>query len=180
MRVLPQSIPDVAVVETDAAGDARGWFARLWCAETFATAGIDFRPCQISQSMNAEAGTLRGLHFQHPPHAEAKLVRCLRGRVWDVAVDLRAGSPTRLRWVGVELSGENRRAVLIPKGFAHGFLTLEPGSELLYITDHPWTPGAEGGLRWDDPTLGIDWPAEPRILSERDRRHPLIGAEGQA
>ncbi|MBK0398910.1 dTDP-4-dehydrorhamnose 3,5-epimerase [Limibaculum sp. M0105] len=176
MRLIPQAIPDVLLVEGEPAGDARGWFARLWCAETFAAAGVDFRPSQISQSMNAEAGTLRGLHFQHAPHAEAKLVRCLRGRAWDVAVDLREDSPTRHRWVGVELSPGGRRAVLIPRGFAHGFITLEPGTELLYITDHPWTPGAEGGLRWDDPALAIDWPAEPRVLSDRDRGHPLIGA----
>jgi dTDP-4-dehydrorhamnose 3,5-epimerase len=175
MRFTRLSLPNVVLVEAEPAGDARGWFARLWCEAEFEAAGIDFRPSQISQSMNAEAGTLRGLHFQHVPHAEAKLVRCLHGRAWDVAVDLREGSPTRHAHVAVELAADTHRAVLIPKGFAHGFLTLEPGTELLYMTDHPWTKGAEGGLRWDDPALAIPWPGAPAVISERDRAHPLIG-----
>lgn len=174
MRFVPLAIPDVLSVESDPAGDARGWFARLWCAEEFAARGIDFRPCQISQSHNADAGTLRGLHFQRPPHAETKLVRCLSGRAWDVAVDLREGSPTRFAHVAVELAAGTQRAVLIPKGFAHGFLTLEPGTELLYMTDHPWTKDAEGAVRWDDPALAIDWPKVPSVISERDRAHPLL------
>lgn len=173
MKVTPLAIPEVRRLDTEPVGDARGWFARLFCAPTLAEAGIDFRPCQISQSHNAQAGTLRGLHFQHPPHAEAKLVRCLTGRVWDVAVDIRPGSPTEGEWCALELSAQARNAVLIPKGFAHGFITLEDASELLYITDHPWTPRAEGGLRWDDPALGIAWPVAPTVISERDRGHPL-------
>jgi len=176
MKFHPQAIPEVTLVAPEPAGDARGWFARLYCPEEFAAAGLDFRPYQISQSYNAARATLRGLHFQHPPDAEAKLVHCLAGAVWDVAVDIRPDSPTRHQWVGLELSAANRHAVLIPKGFAHGFVTLAPDSQLLYITDHPWTRSAEGGLRWDDPALAIHWPVAPEIVSERDRSHPLIGA----
>ncbi|MEM1382237.1 MAG: dTDP-4-dehydrorhamnose 3,5-epimerase [Pseudomonadota bacterium] len=173
MRLTPLAIPDVLLIDTDPAGDRRGWFARLYCAETFAAAGVDFAPSQISQSFNAAAGTLRGMHFQRSPHAEAKLVRCLRGRAFDVALDLRPDSPTCGQWCAVELDAKVRNAVLIPRGFAHGFMTLEDETELLYITDYPWTKGAEGGVRWDDPAFAIAWPRTPAVLSDRDRGHPL-------
>lgn len=170
-RISRAALPDVAVIEHDRAGDARGFFARLICVETLAAAGLPFRPVQISRSVNRVAGTLRGLHFQNPPHAETKLVQALRGRAWDVALDLRPGSPTQGRWCATELTGENGRAVLIPPGFAHGFVTLEDDTELLYATDVAWAPGAEGGVRWDDPAFAIDWPIAPRVLSPRDAGH---------
>ncbi len=170
MRVSRAGIPDVAVIETDAACDERGSFARLICVDALAGAGLPFRPVQVSRSVNRLAGTLRGLHFQRDPHAETKLVQALRGRAFDVALDLRPG-PGFGRWCAVELTPG--RAVMIPKGFAHGFLTLEDETELLYATDHPWTPEAEAGVRWDDPAFGVEWPAAPRTLSGRDAAHPL-------
>jgi dTDP-4-dehydrorhamnose 3,5-epimerase len=172
MRVTRAAIADVAVIEAPRAEDERGFFARLLCLDTLAAAGLPFRPVQISRSFNRRAGTLRGMHFQRPPHAETKLVQALRGRAWDVALDLRPGSPTEGRWCAVELSGENGRAVLIPPGFAHGFVTLEDETELLYATDAAWTPGAEGGVRWDDPAFAIAWPAAPALLSARDAAWP--------
>ncbi|MEM9043744.1 MAG: dTDP-4-dehydrorhamnose 3,5-epimerase family protein [Pseudomonadota bacterium] len=175
MKFSPTQLDGVVLIEAIPVGDDRGWFSRHYCPVEFETAGIDFTPCQISQSFNAAAATLRGLHYQDPPHSEAKLVRCLRGAVWDVGVDIRPDSPTRHQWLGVELRPEFRLAVLWPKGFAHGFITLEPNSELLYITDYSWTHEAEGGLRWNDPALGISWPLEPDVLSDRDSAHPLLG-----
>lgn len=172
MRVTRAALPDVAVIETDRATDDRGFFARLVCAPGLAAAGLPFRPVQVSRSFNARAGTLRGLHFQRPPHAETKLVQALRGAVWDVAVDLRPDSPAQGRWVAVELTGDNGRAVLIPPGFAHGFVTLTDDAELLYATDAPWTPGAEGGARWDDPAFAVDWPRPPAVISARDAAWP--------
>ncbi|MEM9098849.1 MAG: dTDP-4-dehydrorhamnose 3,5-epimerase family protein [Pseudomonadota bacterium] len=174
MKFSAQFIEGVALIEATPAGDNRGWFARHFCPEEFAAAGVNFAPCQISQSFNAQQGTLRGLHYQIPPHAEAKLVRCLRGAVWDVGVDLRLESPTRHKWFGAELTEENKRAILWPKGIAHGFITLAADTELLYITDYPWTREAEGGVRWDDPALGIEWPLTPSVLSDRDQSHSLI------
>lgn len=179
MKVSPLGIPDVKVIEASPVGDARGWFARLYCPDQFAELGLNFRPCQISVSHNAAAGTLRGLHFQRPPAAEAKLVRCLKGAVWDVAVDIRPDSPTLRQWTSAELTPENGRAILLPKGFAHGFITLMPETELLYMTDHPWTREAEDGMRWNDPSLGINWPLQPEVLSNRDRGFALIdGPDG--
>jgi dTDP-4-dehydrorhamnose 3,5-epimerase len=172
MRISRADIPDVAIVEADRFEDERGFFTRLICAETLAAAGLPFRPVQVSRSFNRRAGTLRGMHFQHPPHAETKLVQALRGAVWDVALDLRPGSPTQGRWCAVELTGDNGRAALIPPGFAHGFVTLTDDAELLYATDVPWTPGAEGGVRWNDPAFAIAWPREPAVISARDAAHP--------
>ncbi|SEB05303.1 dTDP-4-dehydrorhamnose 3,5-epimerase family protein [Rubrimonas cliftonensis] len=170
MRVSRAAMPEVAIIETDAVQDERGAFARLVCVEALAAAGLPFRPVQISRSCNRRAGTLRGMHLQRAPHGETKLVQALRGRAFDVALDLRPG-PGFGRWCAVEL--RPGRAVMIPKGFAHGFLTLEDETELLYATDHPWTPGAEAGVRWDDPAFAIGWPEPPRALSPRDAAHPL-------
>jgi len=176
MRKIETNIQGVLIIETDVAGDDRGWFARHFDLAWFAAPGPGdgFRPNQISQSSNARRGTLRGLHFQRAPHAEAKLVRCLKGAVFDVAVDLRSESPTFRQWVGVHLDDRNRHAIMIPKGFAHGFITLEDDTDLLYITDHPWTKAAEGGLMWDDPKIGIEWPLQPSSISERDRSHGYL------
>jgi dTDP-4-dehydrorhamnose 3,5-epimerase len=165
------------VAETRPFRDERGAFARLFCARDMAAFGLPGAIAQINHSLTRAAGTVRGLHFQRPPAAEAKIVRCLRGRVFDVAVDLRAGSPTFLHWHGVELSAENMRALCIPRGFAHGFQTLEPDCELLYLHNEFYTPEAEGGLRCDDPTVGVAWPLPVTGLSARDAALPLYGPD---
>ncbi len=155
-------------------GDARGYLARVFCAETLAAAGWNKPLAQINHTFTAKVGTARGLHFQRPPHAEMKLVACLRGEVFDVAVDLRRGSPTFLRWHGETLSGENGVALLLPEGFAHGFLTLSAEVEMLYCHSMPHAPEAEAGLDLRDPRLAIRWPREILTRSARDSAHPLL------
>lgn len=156
-------------------GDERGWFARTFDAEVFAAHGLDPAVVQCNVSYNARAGTLRGMHFQADPHGEDKLVRCQRGALFDVIVDLRADSATRGQWFGVELTPENGRSLFIPKGFAHGFQTLADDTEVHYQMSTPYVPGAGDGVRWDDPAFGIEWPPAPaggRIISERDAAYP--------
>ncbi len=170
-------LPGLHVVETALRADARGAFARLFCSGELKGLLGGRRIEQINQSCTAVVGTVRGLHFQRSPHAEMKLVRCLRGRVWDVAVDLRRASPTLLQWHAEELSPANRRMMVIPEGFAHGFQVLEPDSELLYLHTAAYHPVSEGGLRHDDPRLGIAWPLPAVGLSARDGGHPLIAAD---
>lgn len=177
VNILPTAIPDLFVVETSPHIDARGTFARFFCENELLGLIGDRRIVQINHSRTAAVGALRGLHFQNPPHAEMKLVRCLKGRIWDVAVDLRRDSPTFLCWHGEELTPANLRMMIIPEGFAHGFQVLERDSELLYLHTAFHAPGAEGGLRYDDPTLGIAWPLAATELSTRDALHPLIQAD---
>lgn len=165
-------IAGVVVVQPEPALDERGWFARAYCRREFAQRGIDFVPVQISFSASARRGTLRGLHFQAPPQPEAKLVSCTRGSAFDVAVDLRADSPTYGHWSAVELTSTARNALYIPPGCAHGFQTLEDDTELLYLISALYDPGLARGVRWDDPALDIPWPAEPTVISERDRSFP--------
>lgn len=155
-------------------GDARGRFTRLFCERELAgiRAGLHFTQVNLSETHGA--GSVRGLHYQQPPAAEAKLIRCLRGRVFDVAVDVRAGSPTFLQWHAVELADDNDRAVFIPEGFAHGFQVLGDRADLLYMHTAAWTPACEAGLRHDDPRLAIAWPLPVATLSERDRGYALI------
>ncbi len=172
MRFAPTDIAGVVVVELDPATDARGFFARAHCPEEFAAAGFPFTPVQTSLSRNHRAGTLRGLHYQPPPWAEAKLVRAVRGRAFDVAVDLRTESPTHRRWTAAELSAETGRALLIPAGVAHGFLTLEDDTDILYQIDRAFAPGHERGLRWNDPAFSVDWPRPPTVISDRDAAYP--------
>lgn len=172
MRFTETEIAGVVVVDVDPYADERGFFARLHCPEEFAEAGYPFEPAQTSISHNARAGTLRGLHHQPAPHAEVKLVRCVRGRIFDVAVDLRPESPTHRRWTSAELSARNGRSLLIPEGVAHGFLTLEPDTDVLYQISPTFRPGHEAGVRWDDPAFGIAWPAPPQVISERDAGYP--------
>jgi dTDP-4-dehydrorhamnose 3,5-epimerase len=158
------------VVEPEPVADERGWFARLFSTDEFERHGLNATISQVSVSHNTKAGTLRGLHYQRAPHEEAKLIRCIRGRVFDVAVDLASR-----RWTAVELSAANGLAFYIPDGFAHGFLTLEPDSELLYEISVPYAPEASAGVRWDDPSLAIDWPMTGELtVSERDRALPLL------
>jgi dTDP-4-dehydrorhamnose 3,5-epimerase len=167
-------IAGVVVVRAEPLADDRGMFARTYCAREFAAAGLNPTVAQANVSFNVRAGTLRGMHFQHPPAAEAKLVRCTRGRVYDVAVDLRPGSPTYLRHVGRVLDADAHEALYVPEGCAHGYLTLEDGSEVAYQVSAFYAPGAEGGLRWDDPVLAIDWPAPVRVISPKDASWPLL------
>lgn len=170
-RLKPEGL---ALVERQKLGDARGFLSRLFCADELADAGWAKPVAQINHTMTATKGTIRGLHFQHPPHAETKLVTCLRGAVWDVAVDLRAGSPTFLHWHAEELSADNRRALLIPEGFAHGFQTLTDGCELLYLHSAAYSPEAEAAVNAFDPALGIAWPLSVSEISERDKQHPYL------
>ena len=160
------------VVALDCHTDERGYFARTFCEREFAEHGLPERFPQCNVSFNHSAGTLRGLHYQAAPQREAKLVRCTRGAIYDVAVDLRLGSPTRFEWVGVELTADNGRALFIPEGFAHGFITLCDASEVFYQMSDFYRPEGARGVRWNDPTLAIRWPREPRVLSERDATYP--------
>jgi len=163
------------LIEPEPIADERGLFARTFCAEEFARRGLDARVSQCNTSANRRAGTLRGMHYQAAPHGEAKLVRCTRGAIFDVAVDLRPSSSTYLRWAGAELTADNRQAFFIPAGCAHGFQTLADDSEVLYQMSTPFVPGAGRGVRWNDPAFGITWPEPPplgRTISERDRVYP--------
>lgn len=172
MRFAETELPGVVVVEAEARTDERGSFSRLHCPEEFAAAGHPFEPAQTSLSRNPRQGTLRGMHYRPAPHAEVKLVRCVRGRIFDVAVDLRPESPAHRRWTAVELSAANARAILIPEGCAHGFLTLEPDSDVLYQISPIFRPAPEAGVRWDDPAFGIAWPATPELMADRDAAYP--------
>ncbi|MFN3447713.1 MAG: dTDP-4-dehydrorhamnose 3,5-epimerase [Roseococcus sp.] len=176
MKITPLAIPDVLLIEPPRYGDARGFFSEVWKRSALAAAGLVVDFVQDNHSLSREAGVLRGLHFQRPPHAQGKLVRCTRGRVLDVAVDIREGSPSYGQHVAVELSAENWRQVWVPRGFAHGFLTLEPDCEVLYKVDAEYSREADGGIAWDDPALGIAWPLPPGgpILSDKDRAAPRL------
>ncbi len=175
MRFEPTAIAGLLHIAAEPVRDARGAFIRTWCAERFAAAGITFAPTQASLSENTRRHTLRGLHLQAAPAEENKLVRCLRGAVFDVAVDLREGSATRFRHVAVELSAGANNAFFIPKGCAHGFLTLTDDAAVEYLIDTPYAPGLARGFAWDDPAFGIPWPALPTVISDRDRDWPRLG-----
>ena len=172
MILTPTDIAGVVVVTPELRADDRGFFARTFCAREFEAAGLRPLVAQANVSFNHRAGTLRGLHYQRPPAEEAKLVRCTRGRVFDVAVDVRPASPTYLRHVGVVLDAEERNALYVPEGFAHGYLTLEDGCEVAYHASEFYTPEAEEGIRWDDPALAIAWPHEVRVVSAKDSGWP--------
>ena len=162
-------IPGAFVIDLERREDERGFFARAWCADEFAAHGLSTRLVQANLSYNESAGTLRGMHFQRAPHEEAKLIRCTRGSLFDAIVDLRPDSPAFKRWIGVELSAENRRALYVPEGCAHGYQTLEDGTESLYLVSEFYAPESEGGVRWNDPAFGIEWPdADNRTLSPKD------------
>ncbi|HEY3851373.1 MAG TPA: dTDP-4-dehydrorhamnose 3,5-epimerase [Steroidobacteraceae bacterium] len=174
MRFTETALAGAYLVEMDRIEDDRGFFARSFCAEEFAAHGLAASMPQCSVSFNSRRATLRGLHFQADPHAEDKLVRCTAGAVFDVIVDLRPQSRTRCRWIGLELTADNRRALFVPKGFAHGFITLADGSEVLYMMSVPYAPGPARGVRWNDPALAIDWPLEPKWMADRDAAYPLL------
>ncbi len=174
MKLSPTAIHGVLVAETQFIADSRGAFARLFCENELAVALNGRRILQANLSITANAGAVRGMHYQLPPHAEMKLVRCIKGRVWDVAVDLRSGSPTFLKWHAEELTPKNARMLIIPEGCAHGFQVLEAESELLYLHTAAFAPEAEGGVRHDAKILSISWPLPVSDLSDRDRNHPNI------
>ena len=171
----PLALPGLVLVTSAAATDERGAFARSWCRDEFAAAGLDFTPCQLSLSENHARHTLRGMHWQVAPGEEVKLVRCIRGAVHDVILDLRPASANYGRHVGVELSAGNRRALLVPRGCAHGFLTLTEDAVVEYMMDVPFAPGCGRGLRWNDPAFGLQWPAPPAVISARDAGWPDHG-----
>jgi len=170
MRFLTTRLAGVTVVEPEPLRDMRGSFARLYCPEEFAKAGIGFAPAQVSLSQNSARHTLRGLHYCLEP--EAKLVRCTRGRVFDVALDLRRDGPSFGSWFGLVLEPDSASGLLIPGGVAHGFITLEPNSDVLYQIDRIFRPGFDAGVRWNDPAFGIAWPAAPEVVNERDATFP--------
>ena len=180
MKFTPTALEGLVVVEIERREDPRGFFARSWCAEEFERAGIDPRVAQCNVSFNEKRGTLRGMHWQADPHGEAKLVRCTAGAIYDVAVDIRPDSPTFRRWLGFELSASNHRALFIPIGFAHGFQTLEAGSEVFYQMSVPYAAGAARGARYDDPAFGIEWPLPAPIVSERDAAYPDFAPQAAA
>lgn len=175
MQFVPTAIPDVIVVEPQRFGDDRGWFAETWQERKFAEGGIEAEWVQDNHSFSSEKGTLRGMHYQNPPHAQAKLVRCTRGIILDVVVDFRKASPTYLRHVAVELSSANLRQLYVPAGFLHGFVTMTQDCEVQYKCSDYYAPECDASVRWDDPQLAIDWPLDGApILSGKDAAAPFV------
>jgi dTDP-4-dehydrorhamnose 3,5-epimerase len=174
MIFTPTPLAGSFVVGLTPNSDHRGWFARTYCKNEFAQIGHSKEFVQMNQSYTREKGALRGMHFQRTPHREIKLVRCIAGSVFDVIVDLRAGSSTYGQWFGAELSAKNKQMMYVPEGFAHGFQTVEEDSELLYLVSEFYTPGVEGGVRYDDPMLNIAWPLPISDISEKDANHPFL------
>ena len=172
MNFVPTDLEPATVVELERVTDERGFFARTWSSDEFRARNLNAALVQCSLSFNKRKGTLRGLHFQKVPHAEAKLVRCTGGEIYDVIVDLRSDSPTLKQWFGTHLSSDNRRSLYVPEGFAHGFITLTDEAEVFYQISEPYTPAAAAGVRWDDPAFGIDWPIRVTVISERDANYP--------
>ena len=174
MKFTKTKLTSAYIIEVEEISDSRGFFARSWCQREFEEFGIKSNFVQANISFNCQKGTLRGLHYQNAPHAEAKLMRCTKGAIYDVAVDLRPDSPTFCEWVGAELTAENHRMLLVPEGFAHGFQTLEDDTEVSYQVTEFYTPKAEGGARYDDPAFGISWPLEVTVLSDKDANWPYV------
>lgn len=169
MQFISTPLAGAFLIDLDKLGDDRGFFARVYCDQEFAAQGLVTHFMQVNNSLSADKGTLRGMHYQLVPHAETKLVRCIRGALWDVILDLRPDSKTFGQYFGAELSAENRRMMYVPKGFAHGFITLQKDTEAFYFADEAYAPDYERGIRWNDPRFGIEWPVEPAVLSDKDR-----------
>jgi dTDP-4-dehydrorhamnose 3,5-epimerase len=167
----PTTIPDVMIVELEKCEDARGYFARAWCEREFTEHGLP-RFVQTNMSMSRQKGAIRGLHYQLAPHGEAKYIRCIRGAIFDVVVDIRPDSPTFKQWFGIELTAENRKAVFVPEGLPHAYQALADDAEVIYSSSCAYTPGAERGVRWNDPAFKIDWPIKQAIVSEKDSNWP--------
>lgn len=176
MRFIPLPLDGAWQIEPELLQDDRGFFARTFCRQEFAARGLAAPAEQCSVSFNRSKGTLRGLHYQRAPHEEARLVRCTMGAIHDVIVDLRPSSATFRRWASVELSAANRRALYVPEGFAHGFVTLADETEVFYQMSHPYHPESAAGVRWDDPAFAIEWPHPIAVMSERDRSYPPFTA----
>lgn len=175
MQITETFIEGLKVVEPKVFGDHRGWFMETYNEESFHKAGIDISFVQDNQSFSATKGTLRGLHYQLNPKAQTKLVRCTKGAIYDVAVDIRENSPTFGKWFGIELSAENKKQLLIPQGFAHGFMTITDDVEVQYKVDNLYAPDCDRGILWNDPTIGIEWPLDiTPVLSEKDEKAPLL------
>lgn len=177
MIFQPTKLAGSYIIDLMPVSDDRGWFARFYCKLEFAQIGHDKEWVQLNHSVSYEKGTIRGMHFQLPPFREIKMVRCIAGAVFDVIVDVRKDSPTFLQWIGVELSAANKKMLYIPEGFAHGFQTLTTNTELIYHHTEYYTPGAEGGLKYNDPALKIEWPLLVTVLSARDNGHAYISEE---
>lgn len=176
MEIVSLEIEDVKIITPKKFGDHRGFFSETFNRARFEEAGLPTEYVQDNHSLSAEVGVLRGLHFQIPPFAQDKLVRVVRGRIFDVAVDIRKGSPTFGKWVGAEISAEAWNQILVPLGFAHGFVTLEPNTEVVYKVTGPYAPDHDRGIAWDDPSIGIDWPLDGKhpVLSDKDTKHPTL------
>jgi dTDP-4-dehydrorhamnose 3,5-epimerase len=174
MRFLDTRVAGAWLLEPDVRADDRGFFARLWSRDEFTARGLNSDFVQANNSFSNLRGTLRGLHWQAEPHGEAKLVRCIQGRIFDVIVDMRPASPTYLRWAGAELGADDRRLAYVPEGCAHGYLTLDDRTEVIYAVTAPYAAASERGLRWNDPAVGIEWPMAPPVLSAKDRAWPDV------
>ncbi len=169
MKFTKTDLKDAYIIDLERLSDERGFFARAYCENEFKEHGIDSQIVQANVSYNHKKGTMRGMHFQEEPHGEAKLIRCTKGAIYDAIIDVRQDSPTYKEWIGVELNEENRRMLYVPEGFAHGFITLEDDVEVTYQVSEFYTPGAEKGIKYDDPMFNIDWPVEVEVISEKDR-----------
>ncbi|WP_372638280.1 dTDP-4-dehydrorhamnose 3,5-epimerase [Cohnella sp.] len=176
MKLVETKLKDVWILEPAVHGDHRGYFMESYNKASFESLGLHFDLIQDNHSLSTEVGVIRGLHYQKSPKAQTKIVRVLTGAIYDVAVDLRPGSPTFGEWVGVHLSEDNKRQLVVPKGFAHGFCTTAPHTQVLYKVDEYYSPEHDSGIRWDDPDLGIEWPAAEPILSDKDRGQPSFKA----
>lgn len=174
MKVTKTSIQGLLIIEPNVYGDHRGWFSETYNENTFNDHGIDIAFKQDNHSFSAQKGVLRGLHFQNDPYAQTKLVRCTKGRIWDVAVDLRKSSPTYLNWVGIELTEDNHKQFLIPQGFAHGFVTLEENCEVQYKVDNVYNKSSDRSIKYNDPVINVKWPVKDVVLSEKDIKAPLL------
>lgn len=174
MKFIPTPLSGSYIIEPEPFTDARGWFARVYCKNEFQQIGHTKEWVQLNHSFTSQAGSLRGMHFQYPPHTEIKMVRCIAGSIYDVIIDVRSGSPTFLKWFGAELSAVNRKMLYIPEGFAHGFQTLTDNCELIYHHTSFYTPGSEGAIRFNDKKIGIQWPRDVKDISDRDKQHPLL------
>jgi dTDP-4-dehydrorhamnose 3,5-epimerase len=175
MKFSESDLDGVYTIELEPIGDSRGSFSRFWCRRELEAQGLFFEIAQINSSYNATAGTVRGFHYQREPHAEAKIVACTTGKVFDVAVDARPDSPTYLNWFAAELSAKNNRLLYVPAGFAHGYQALEDDTAMLYLISEFYAPDSEGGFRYDDPAIGVNWPHEVTSVSNKDLRWPLVG-----
>jgi len=169
MKFIETPLPGAFVIELEKRGDERGFFARFFCQDEFAAHGLKTGIVQINNSLSAQKGTLRGMHYQLAPAAEVKVVRCIRGALYDAIIDVRPDSPAFGKWFGTELTAENRRMLYVPEGFAHGFITLENGTETLYLATAKYAPERERIIRWNDPKFGVQWPLAPVVLSDKDR-----------